>query len=77
MQTTNEIKQTIRPIKRLPSGWPSRGMIRGDVGEYIVLAHADRQPHISKDGINWKQIDWLNTEENAVGAAFERKRWAR
>lgn len=66
-----------KPIKRVPSGFPMKGMIRADIGDYIVLAHPDRQPHISKDGLVWKEIDWRNPDENAVGAAFERQRWAR
>jgi len=66
-----------KPIKRVPSGFPLKGMIRADIGGYIVLAHPDRQPHISKDGVLWKEIDWKIPEENAVGAAFERQRWAR
>lgn len=66
-----------KPIKKLPSGWPSRGMIRADVNDFIVIAHADRTPHYSTDGINWKQIDLNVPAENQICSQFERQRWAK
>lgn len=73
MQTS----QKLRPITRLPAGWPSKGMMRSDFGDYIVLAHPDRHPHYSTDGKNWKQVDLADPKDNAIAATFERQRWAR
>lgn len=64
-----------KKITALPSGWPSKGMIRADFGEWIILAHPDRHPHISKDGKKWEEANLKNKEHNHVVAMFERKRW--
>lgn len=69
--------QKLRPITRMPSCFPSKGIIRGDIGEFIILAHADRPPQYSRDGKTWKEIDLKVPEENALAAAFERRRWDR
>ena len=75
-----ETKERLRPITRLPDAWPLKGMIRGDFGGYIVLAHPDRHPHISKDGKSWIEVtDYAlkNPEVNRIIAGWERERWAK
>lgn len=63
-------------ITKLPAAWPSRGMIRSDFGDYIVLAHPDRPVMLSKDGKTWEEANLFNPLHNQAVAGFERKRWA-
>lgn len=70
-------QDTRKKITSLPSGYPTRGLIRDDVGNYIILAHPDRPVMLSEDGKMWKEANLRDPEHNRVVAMFERKRWAR
>lgn len=75
-----EPKTERKKITKLPDAWPLKGMIRGDFGGYIILAHPDRHPHISKDGKSWIEVApaaLSNPEVNRVISGWERERWAR
>lgn len=54
----------MKTITKLPTNWPTDKLTRRkDWNGFIVIAHPDREPHISADGRTWEKVRVPTEEE--------------